>query len=50
MYHWPRSCILELAPALWRKTLEHKDAQQRLASDVYRRASIGEIEPHEQQG
>lgn len=47
---WPRSRVLELAPAHWRKTLEHKDAQQRLSSDVYRRASIGELEPHERQG
>lgn len=44
---WPRSRILELAPAHWRKTLEQKDAQQRLADDVYRRASIGELVPHE---
>ena len=44
---WPRSRILELAPAHWRKTLEHEDAQQRLTSNVYRRASIGELVPHE---
>jgi hypothetical protein len=44
---WPRSRILELAPARWRQTLEHKDTQQRLASDVYRQASIGELVPHE---
>ncbi len=47
---WPRSRVLELAPAHWRKTMEQKDAQQRLAADVYRRASIGELEPHERQG
>lgn len=47
---WPRSRVLELAPAHWRKSLEHKDAQQRLAGDVYRRVSIGELVPHEQQG
>jgi hypothetical protein len=44
---WPRSRILELAPARWRQTLEQKDTQQRLASDVYRQASIGELVPHE---
>jgi hypothetical protein len=44
---WPRSRILELAPARWNETMKHKDAQQRLASDVYRRASIGELVPHE---
>lgn len=45
---WPRSRILELAPAHWRKTLEQKDAQERLARDVYRQVSIGELVPHEQ--
>ena len=44
---WPRSRVLELAPAHWRKTLEHKDTQQRLARDVYRQVSIGELVPHE---
>ena len=42
---WPRSRVLELAPAHWHKTLEQKDTQQRLAGDVYRRASIGELVP-----
>ena len=45
---WPRSRVLELAPARWNETSQHKDAQQRLASDVYRRVSTGELVPHEQ--
>jgi hypothetical protein len=29
---WPRSRVLELAPAYWKKTLEDADTQQRLAA------------------
>ncbi|MEZ4430557.1 MAG: IS66 family transposase [Nannocystaceae bacterium] len=37
---WPRSRVLELAPANWRETLEQQDAQQRLAANVFRRLTI----------
>jgi len=37
---WPRSRVLELAPANWKKTLENEDAQQRLADNVFRRALL----------
>jgi transposase len=37
---WPRSRVLELAPANWKKTLENEDTQQRLATNVFRRAVL----------
>lgn len=37
---WPAARVLELAPVSWRQTLEHEDAQRRLAADVFRRASL----------
>lgn len=37
---WPRSRVLELAPANWKKTLENEDTQQRLAANVFRRAVL----------
>jgi len=40
MPSWPRSRVLELAPMLWRQTLERPDVQQRLDANVYRRASL----------
>ena len=43
---WPRSRILELAPAYWAKTLEQKDTQERLAADIFRRVTFGEFESH----
>jgi transposase len=43
---WPRSRILELAPAYWAKTLEQKDTQERLAADIFRRVTLGEFESH----
>lgn len=38
---WPVSRALELAPANWKKTLEHEDVQQRLAANVFRSAVLG---------
>ena len=43
---WPRSRILEFAPAYWAKTLEQKDTQERLAADIFRRVTLGEFESH----
>jgi hypothetical protein len=31
---------------VWRKTLEQDDAQQRLAADVFRRASLAALDIH----
>jgi transposase len=43
---WPASRVLELAPVNWGKTLEQDDAQQRLAADVFRRASLSTLNVH----
>ncbi|MEX1363127.1 MAG: transposase domain-containing protein [Nannocystaceae bacterium] len=45
---WPRSRILELAPAHWRQTLEQQDAQQRLAANAFRQVALGKLVPHEE--
>ena len=37
---WPKSRALELAPAFWQQTLQQQDAQQRLAANVFRAATI----------
>ena len=37
---WPLSRVLELAPAYWRETLKHEDAQQRLAANVFRSITL----------
>lgn len=36
---WPRRHVLELAPVSWRQTVERAEVQQRLAGDIFRRAS-----------
>jgi hypothetical protein len=43
---WPASRVLELAPVNWRKTLEQDDTQQRLAADIFRRASLATLDVH----
>jgi len=43
---WPRRRVLELAPLNWKQTLEDKDAQERLAANVFRRASLGLLDDH----
>jgi transposase len=43
---WPASRVLELAPVNWRKTLEQDDTQQRLAADLFRRASLATLDVH----
>ena len=35
---WPKSRVLDLAPAYWKKTLEDEDTQQRLADNPFRSA------------
>ena len=37
----------ELAPVNWKKTLENEDAQQRLAANVFRQASLGALVEHQ---
>jgi transposase len=43
---WPARRVFELAPIHWNETREHEDAQQRLAANLYRRASLGELDEH----
>lgn len=38
---WPRSRVLELAPAYWQQTLEQQEAQQRLAANPFRAVLLG---------
>ncbi|PCC74136.1 IS66 C-terminal element [Nannocystis exedens] len=42
---WPRSRVLELAPAFWKQTREHEDAQQRLAANVFRAVTLADHAP-----
>lgn len=37
---WPSKRVLELAPVNWHKTLEQHDAQQQLAANIFRRATL----------
>lgn len=37
---WPRSRVLELAPAYWKHTLEKGEAQRRLDENPLRRALV----------
>ncbi len=39
---WPRSRVLELAPAYWQETLKQQETQQRLAANVFRRIALGD--------
>jgi transposase len=43
---WPVRRVLELAPLNWKKTFEDQDAQQRLAANVFRQASLGLLDDH----
>ena len=38
--------VRQLAPVNWRKTLEQDDTQQRLAADIFRRASLATLDVH----
>ncbi len=42
---WPRSRVLELAPASWQETLKQPETQQRLAANVFRRIALGDAHP-----
>ncbi|PCC73202.1 IS66 family transposase [Nannocystis exedens] len=42
---WPRSRVLELAPAFWKQTRQHEDAQQRLAANVFRAVTLADHSP-----
>jgi len=42
---WPKSRVLELAPAFWQQTLQQEDTQQRLAANVFRSVSLVEHAP-----
>jgi hypothetical protein len=37
---WPKSRVLELAPAFWKQTAEQQDTQKRLAANVFRIATL----------
>jgi transposase len=39
---WPRTRVIELAPASWQETLKQPQAQQLLAANVFRRIALGE--------
>ena len=42
---WPKSRVLELAPAFWQQTLQQENTQQRLAANVFRGISLVEHAP-----
>jgi hypothetical protein len=37
---WPRTRLLELAPANWRQTFEQSETQEKLLSNVFRRVLL----------
>ena len=37
---WPRSRVLELAPAYWKQTLEQPETQEKLAANIFRRVLL----------
>jgi len=37
---WPIQRVLDLAPAYWQRTFAEPEVQQRLASNVYRQATL----------
>jgi transposase len=46
---WPAHRLLDLAPAYWQQTLEQPDTQQRLAANVLRQVTLGQLEEHRDQ-
>ena len=40
---WPINRVLELAPVNWQKTLQDGEAQQKLAANIFRQASLGTL-------
>ena len=47
---WPKSRVLDLAPAYWSKTLEQDDTRQRLDADIFRRATLPPPREHPPDG
>jgi len=45
IHSWPAKRYLELAPAFWKQTLQHEDAQQILAANVFRPVTLVEHVP-----
>lgn len=45
MPSWPKSRVLELAPAHWRRTIDGAEAQARLAANVFRPLTLGPAPP-----
>jgi len=43
---WPHRRVLELAPVHWQETLQQSDAQERLATNPFRAATIALDQPH----
>ena len=43
---WSVRRVLELAPVNWKQTLENQDAQQRLDTNIFRRATLGLLDDH----
>jgi hypothetical protein len=44
---WSSRRVLELAPVLWRQTLEQPEVQQRLDGNIFRRASLPQLVANE---
>ena len=42
---WPMSRILDLSPLHWKQTLQHEETQRRLAANVFRSASLAQLNP-----
>ncbi len=47
---WPRSRVLQLAPAYWKQTREDEQAQRRLAANPFRAATLALDHPHRDTG
>lgn len=43
---WPVRRVLDLAPANWQQALQDSDTQQRLDTNVFRRATLGLLDNH----
>jgi hypothetical protein len=42
---WSSRRVLELAPVSWPQTVENPEVQQRLAGNIFRRASLNQLRP-----
>lgn len=43
---WPKSRVLELAPAYWQQTFQDAQTQRKLDANIYRKISLGLIDSH----